>query len=418
MNNADSVAVIKAPPFSRTFANDGAGRDGSSRQVLSPLTDMTWSDNLGSRFALRPVDDEDSQLAARGTCTLGLVPDEDAPDQDAQVLLSRWFLPGTFSSTDGLADHISARRSDWPDAWLVGGRRFNIWAELDRSSASSPRAERLDNGSAPHQAERSPPDPGGSLGPRADAPQPAEPAAQGTELRLHMNAEALKVCLEHFCSEQKLLDFLNIRLIRRICSRFLKRWFKGGAALGPQPSYEAVLPPGPLLEFSQLDPPQPPAGSGSHGGWKSLQGVLVAPPANPSDAGLVHAESDRSTAKSDASDPREGMQSPPPEAPKADPNCRDQGPLPHATEPVLAATLDDVLVSSVSGYVQRRLLRALNGKGNVLISRVLYAVYGSEDKRNLEALLKAKDRLNANLAERRERCAVCQEGETLILAPL
>jgi hypothetical protein len=78
--------------------------------------------------------------------------------------------------------------------------------------------------------------------------------------------------------------------------------------------------------------------------------------------------------------------------------------------------LSDEAVYAFSGNTQRRLLRAVNGKGHVPIAEVLRAVYGSTDNSNQEALLKAKDRLNGKLAEKGMGCELKREGETLILS--
>jgi hypothetical protein len=86
-----------------------------------------------------------------------------------------------------------------------------------------------------------------------------------------------------------------------------------------------------------------------------------------------------------------------------------------ATAPSLLA---ETFVASISGPRQRMLLRALNGKGNVPIADVLHSVYGSKDDSNLEALLKAKDRVNALLATENAGCELRREGETLILSLL
>jgi hypothetical protein len=75
-------------------------------------------------------------------------------------------------------------------------------------------------------------------------------------------------------------------------------------------------------------------------------------------------------------------------------------------------------VDSVSGATQRKLLRAINGRGNVAINEVLSAVYGSEDAKKLETLLKSKDRLNCTLSMKNAKCEVRKEGNTLTLRPI
>jgi hypothetical protein len=75
-------------------------------------------------------------------------------------------------------------------------------------------------------------------------------------------------------------------------------------------------------------------------------------------------------------------------------------------------------VASVSGKTQRSLLQAVNGKGNVPILQVLREVYRDSDGKNLEALLKAKDRLNQKLAADHKNCELCRRGDTFVLAPL
>jgi hypothetical protein len=80
--------------------------------------------------------------------------------------------------------------------------------------------------------------------------------------------------------------------------------------------------------------------------------------------------------------------------------------------------LPDIFVASLHGNIQRKLLRALNGKGNVLIDEVLHAVYGSKDESKLEALLKAVQRANARLTEKNLNCEIRREGETLLLSPV
>jgi hypothetical protein len=80
--------------------------------------------------------------------------------------------------------------------------------------------------------------------------------------------------------------------------------------------------------------------------------------------------------------------------------------------------LDDVFIVSVSGAIQRSLLKAVNGKGHVLITDVLKAVYAGKGKDKLAALVKAKNRLNAFLAAKDKSCELKRSGETLILSPL
>jgi hypothetical protein len=86
----------------------------------------------------------------------------------------------------------------------------------------------------------------------------------------------------------------------------------------------------------------------------------------------------------------------------------------HSTEQPFA--LGDDVVVAISGKTQRALLRAVDGKGRVRITDVLRAVYSCKSERNLEALLKAKDRLNAKLAEMNLGCELRREGETLLLS--
>jgi hypothetical protein len=83
-----------------------------------------------------------------------------------------------------------------------------------------------------------------------------------------------------------------------------------------------------------------------------------------------------------------------------------------------AFTLSKTLVESVSGDKQRKLLSALNDKGRVPVADVLLAVYGSKSEKNLEALLKTKDRLNSTLAKKNAGCEVRKEGDTLTLSSL
>lgn len=78
--------------------------------------------------------------------------------------------------------------------------------------------------------------------------------------------------------------------------------------------------------------------------------------------------------------------------------------------------LSDAFVDSLSGRVQRKLLRAINGKGNVPTREVLSAVYANSDAKMTVALLKAKDRLNRILAQKAPTFEICCEGETLVLA--
>lgn len=87
-------------------------------------------------------------------------------------------------------------------------------------------------------------------------------------------------------------------------------------------------------------------------------------------------------------------------------------------EPPACAQLEDDYVASISGAVQRKLLRAVNGKGNVAISAVLKAVYGTKDEDKLPALLKAKDRVNAKLATDKKGYVLQQKGKTFLLSPL
>jgi hypothetical protein len=80
--------------------------------------------------------------------------------------------------------------------------------------------------------------------------------------------------------------------------------------------------------------------------------------------------------------------------------------------------LSDDYVAATSGKRQRLLLRAVNGKGRVLIEDVLAAVYGSKDKRNLDALMKVKERVNRRLTQDDQGHEVRREGETLVLSTL
>jgi hypothetical protein len=88
------------------------------------------------------------------------------------------------------------------------------------------------------------------------------------------------------------------------------------------------------------------------------------------------------------------------------------------SEKVPLAALSEQYIASISGPVQRKLLRAVNGKGNVRIVEVLRAVYGSTDQNKEEALLKAHERVNRKLAEDGKDFELCRQGETLILSPL
>jgi hypothetical protein len=80
--------------------------------------------------------------------------------------------------------------------------------------------------------------------------------------------------------------------------------------------------------------------------------------------------------------------------------------------------LSEDYLATLSGNVQRKLLRAVNGKGKVQITDVLKAVYGTTSTTKLEALLRAKDRANRKLAEDRVRCELRRAGEMLILSHL
>jgi hypothetical protein len=81
-------------------------------------------------------------------------------------------------------------------------------------------------------------------------------------------------------------------------------------------------------------------------------------------------------------------------------------------------TLDETFVDSLRGPKQRKLLKALNGKGRVRISAVLSGVYGTEDSKNEGALLRTTSRLNGWLTEQNAGCEVRKEGGTLILSLL
>jgi hypothetical protein len=80
--------------------------------------------------------------------------------------------------------------------------------------------------------------------------------------------------------------------------------------------------------------------------------------------------------------------------------------------------LSEDYIAALSGKTQRKLLRAVNGKGNVLIENVLLAVYGSKDKAKLDALMRAKDRVNRQLTMDGQGHEVRREGETLVLSAL
>ncbi len=96
----------------------------------------------------------------------------------------------------------------------------------------------------------------------------------------------------------------------------------------------------------------------------------------------------------------------------------EQAAKPPASDLELPLTLSEDFVASLSGQTQRKLLRAVNGRGRVQIADVLSVVYGSRDTRKIEALLKAKDRVNRTLAEKNAGCELRREGETLILSRL
>jgi hypothetical protein len=83
-----------------------------------------------------------------------------------------------------------------------------------------------------------------------------------------------------------------------------------------------------------------------------------------------------------------------------------------------SASLPETFVDSLSGPVQRKLLKALNGQGHVPISKLQMDIYGIVDEKSLEALLKAKNRLNRVLKEMNAGCVVQKHGETLILTSL
>jgi hypothetical protein len=84
--------------------------------------------------------------------------------------------------------------------------------------------------------------------------------------------------------------------------------------------------------------------------------------------------------------------------------------------PLVAEKLEENYVDSISGRVQREFLRAVNGKGNVQIEAILQHVYGSKNKSNLAALLKAKNRINGKLANDNPNLELRQAGETMVLA--
>jgi hypothetical protein len=100
--------------------------------------------------------------------------------------------------------------------------------------------------------------------------------------------------------------------------------------------------------------------------------------------------------------------------------CAEASPPAAAPGPLSPKTphIPETLVDSLSGRTQRKLLRALNGKGNVRISQVLITVYGTDDAKNMEALLKAKVRLNQTLTELGAGYEVKKQGETLMLSRL
>ena len=81
-----------------------------------------------------------------------------------------------------------------------------------------------------------------------------------------------------------------------------------------------------------------------------------------------------------------------------------------------AALLGEDFIASVSGRTQRAVLRAVNGQGSMPIVDVLISVYGSKDSKKLEALLKAKDRINQLLAAKNLNCELRRRGETMILS--
>jgi hypothetical protein len=67
---------------------------------------------------------------------------------------------------------------------------------------------------------------------------------------------------------------------------------------------------------------------------------------------------------------------------------------------------------------QQKLLIAMAGNGKVAIDDVLRAVYDSPSRKNLDALMKLKDRTNKALASKRPSLEIKKEGDTLRLQPV
>jgi len=84
----------------------------------------------------------------------------------------------------------------------------------------------------------------------------------------------------------------------------------------------------------------------------------------------------------------------------------------------LSTALPEVVIDSFPGAVQRKLLKALNGKDRVPLDAVLTAVYGTKNRDRLDALLQAVLRANRKLAEAAYPCTISKEGETLRFARL
>src|SRR5436309_1434362 len=80
----------------------------------------------------------------------------------------------------------------------------------------------------------------------------------------------------------------------------------------------------------------------------------------------------------------------------------------------------EAAIASNDGFLdftskQRKLLTALAGKENVPVEEVLRTVYGSRSGDKLQALLKLKDRTNAELSTKRRFLKIRKKGETLSL---
>jgi hypothetical protein len=83
-----------------------------------------------------------------------------------------------------------------------------------------------------------------------------------------------------------------------------------------------------------------------------------------------------------------------------------------------AVTLSSDYINAISGAKQRKLVLALNGKGTVSLDKVLTALYGSNDRKKLETLLRVKDRMNKRLTADAIGCEIRKRGETLYLASI